>query len=201
MNEDSSCTDCVLHRTAKHRCLPSQGSTSCTLAIFLDSPSYIDDKRGKSFVSDNAEFVKYCLRRMSVPIEMVYLDYIVKCYPKKLPGQKADRMACVNACSQYRLASLQQLTRLKSLVVLGSLGCETFTFEKQIGLKAGADWEPVSPLVRKIVPRVWVGYSPGVLEKKPSEAGAIYRVIYVAAEEAGLHPQVNQSIKPYEFPI
>lgn len=201
MNEDPSCKDCVLHKTAKHRCLPSQGSTNCKLAIFLDSPSYIDDKRGRSFVSDNAEFVRFCLRRMSVAIEEVYLDYIVKCYPKKLPGQKADRMACVNACSQYRLASLQKLKKLKSLVVLGSLGCETFTLEKQIGLKAGADWVPASPLVRQIVPRVWVGFSPGLLENKPSEAGSIYRVIFMATQEAGLKPQANLKIKPYEFTI
>lgn len=201
MNEDPTCTDCILHRTAKHRCLSSQGDVNCRLAIFLDSPAYIDDKRGKSFVSDNAEFVRYCLNRMSVPESLVYLDYIVKCYPKKLPGQKADRMACVNACSQYRLASLQKLKKLRSLVVLGSLGCETFTMEKQIGLRQGTDWVPASPLVRQIVPRVWVGFSPGLLENKPSEAGSIYRVIYIAAEEAGLKPQTNLKIKPYEFTI
>lgn len=180
--------------------MPSQGDENCKLAIYLDSPNFMDEKRGKSFVSDSAEFVKFCLRRMSVSAEDVYLDYIVKCYAGKLPGKKEDRMACVRACSQYRFASLQKLTQLKAMVVLGSLGCETITLEKKIGNRAGAEWPPVSPVMRQHVKHVWVGFSPGLLKEKPAEAGSIYRVIWMAAEEAGLQPQVAK-IKPYEFEI
>lgn len=200
MFENTSCQECVLHQRAKHVCLPSQGGPDCKLAIYLDSPTYMDDKRGRSFVSDNAEFVKYCLRRMSVNVEDVYFDYIVKCYPGKLPGKKKDRMACVRACSQYRFASLQALKNLQSIVVLGAVGCEAITLNKTIGEKAGAEWEPVSPLMRELVKEVWVGFSPGLLAEKPAEAGSIYRVIWSAAEEAGLNPK-TANIKPYEFVI
>lgn len=199
MFENPSCDDCVLHTRAKHRCLPSRGGTDCTLAIYLDSPTYMDDKRGRSFVSDNAMFVDYSLKRMSIDPKHVYMDYIVKCYPGKLPGKKEDRMSCVRACSQYRLASLQALTNLKALVVLGGLGCETMTLNKTVGEKAGAEWAPASPVMKQIADHVWVGYSPGLLAEKPAEAGAIYRVIWAAAEEADLNPKTAQ-IKPYEFP-
>lgn len=201
MFENPSCDDCALHRSAKHRCLPSVGSEDARLAIFLDSPAMIDDKRGRSFVSDNAEFVRYCLSRMSVPLAEVYLDYIVKCYPKKLPGDKAARMACVRACGQYRLAGLQNLPQLKTIVALGSLGCETFTLHKKMGDKQGAEWKPASPIVRGLVEHVWIGFSPGLLKEKPSEAGSIYRVIFMAAKEAGLKPKVNHKLKPYDFQI
>lgn len=191
----------MLHKRAKHRCLPSQGGQDCRLAIFLDSPNFMDDKRGRSFVSDNAEFVKWSLRRMTVDLEDVYLDYIVKCYPGKMPGKKDDRMACVRACSQYRFAALQKLPHIKAVVALGSLGCETFTMVKEVGKKAGADWEPISPVMRQHIDRIWIGMSPGVLKEQPSEAGSIFRVIWMAAEEAGLKPVVNQDVKPYPFEV
>lgn len=201
MNENPECEDCELSKHAHHRCLESEGNTDCKLAIFLDNPGIIEDRRGLSFVSDGALFVKYCLDRMSVPRDEVYLDYIVKCYPNKgkLPGKKGDRMSCVAACSQYRYFALEQLTQLRALVVLGSLGCETMTQHKTIGDRAGAEWEPISLVMRRHVEHVWVGYSPGLLKEKPAEAGAIFRVIWKAAEEAGLEPQVNLKLKPYEF--
>lgn len=201
MFENPECEECVLHKRAKHRCLPSQGDQDCRLAIFLDSPNFLDDKRGKSFVSDNADFVRWCLRRMSVNVTEVYFDYIVKCYPGKLPGKKDERMTCVRACSQYRFAALQKLPHLKAAVALGALGCETFTLDKTIGNKVGAEWEPVSPMVRKFFKHIWIGYSPGMLKEKPSEAGAIFRVIWMAAEEAGFKVKVDPSVKPYVFDV
>lgn len=201
MFEDSDCTDCQLYAKAKHRCLPSIGGENCRLAIFLDSPAMIDDKRGRSFVSDNAEFVKFCLKRMSIRLEDVYLDYIVKCYTPKLPGEKATRMECVRSCAQYRFESLKHLPKLRSIVALGALGCETFTLAKKIGSKQGCEWVPASPIIRQHVEHVWIGFSPGLLKEKPSEAGSIYRVIYMAAKEAGLKPHVNLTLKPYDFQI
>lgn len=199
MNENPECEDCELSGRVLNRCLPSIGNVSCKLAIFLDSPSVIEDRRGRSFVGDNGLFVLFCLDRMSVPRSEVFLDYIVKCCPGKMPGKKGDRMACVAACSQYRFAALEQLTQLKAMVVLGSLGCEAITHHKAIGDKAGAEWKPVSLLMRNYVEHVWVGYSPGLLKEKPSEAGAIYRVIFKAAAEANLNPRPNLKLKPYEF--
>jgi uracil-DNA glycosylase len=167
----------------------------------LDHPSVVEDKRGRSWVGDNAKFVDYCLRRMSIDPTCVFRDYILKCYPQKLPGDKVTRMSCVAACSQYRFEALKELTSLRAMVVLGSLGCETITGHKTIGDYAGAEWAPVSLLMRQHVPEVWIGYSPGILREKASEAGAIYRVIFKAAEAAGLNPHADLSIAPYEFPI
>jgi len=201
MFENTECTDCVLHERAKHRCLPSLGTQDAVLAIYLDSPSFLDDRRGRSFVSDNAEFVKFCLKRMSVSLDNVFLDYIVKCCPGKMPGQKENRMACVRACSQYRFAALQKLPHIKAIVGLGSLACETFTLVKEVGKRAGSDWEPISPIMKQYVDHIWIGMSPGVLKEQPSEAGSIFRVIWMAAEEAGLKPEVNLEIKPYDFAV
>jgi len=200
--EDTNCTDCDLHKKCKHRCLPSHGDLKiCKLAIYLDTPNMVEDRKGRSFEGQSADFVRFCLARMSVPLELVYLDYIIKCYPGKLPGVKSERMGYVAACSQYRFASLQDMPNLKALVALGSLGCETFTGDKTVGARAGAEWPPLGHTMKSLVPHVWIGYSPGMLQEKPSEAGAIYRVIWAAAEEAGLAPQFNPNLKPFQFDI
>lgn len=200
MFENPECTDCELHKKAKHVCIPSVGPATCKLAIFLDVPNFLDDRKGRGFQSENAEFVRFNLRRMSVDPAEVYFDYIVKCCPGKLPGKKADRMTCVNACSQYRYASLEKMPNLKALVVLGGLGCEAMTMDKTIGNKAGSDWVPFSMLMRKFIPKVWVGYSPGLVKEKPAESGSIFRVLWMAAEEAGYNCKVA-NIKPYEFDV
>lgn len=181
--------------------MPSIGDQDCRLAIYLDFPGMIEDKRGRSFVSDGAEFVKFCLQRMSVSLADVYMDYVVKCYPKKLPGGKGDRMECVRACSQYRFAALKEMPHLKTIVALGSLGCETFTLVKKIGDRQGCEWKPSSPIMQHFVEHVWIGYSPGLLKEKPAEAGSIYRVIFMAAKEAGLEPRVNKKLKPFDFQV
>lgn len=201
MFENPECDECVLHTRARHVCLPSEGDQDAVLAIYLDYPSFLDDRRGRSFVSDNAEFVKFCLHRMSVSLDAVFFDYIVKCCPGKMPGKKEDRMTCVRACSQYRFAALQKLPHIKAIVGLGSLACETFTLVKEVGKKAGAEWAPISPIMKQHVDHIWIGMSPGVLKEQPSEAGSIFRVIWMAAEDAGLSPAVNEDMKPYQFDI
>jgi uracil-DNA glycosylase len=136
---------------------------------------------------------------MGIDPAAVYLDYIVKCYGT-LPTKKDARNILVNACD-YKLAALQLLPNLKAVVVLGRVGCEWVTGGSILGDWAGADW----PLARNhtmhcIIPKVWVGYSPGYALEKPSESGGIFRVLWKAAEEAGLNPTVTK-IPPFEFNI
>lgn len=199
MFENVHCSNCSLHAAANLVCMPSQGDETCSLAILLDQPTMVEDKRKKSFVSESADFVKYCLRRMGIDPDTVYLDYIVKCYGK-LPTKKDERNVLVNAC-EYKLAALQTFKSLKAVVVLGKVGCEWVTGGSILGDWAGADW----PLARNhtmhcIIPKVWVGYSPGYAMEKPSESGGIFRVIWKAAEEAGLKPSVTK-IPAFPFNI
>jgi uracil-DNA glycosylase family 4 len=202
MFEDDICADCQLGPRAMHPCLPSIGEgESCRLAIYLDHPNVVEDKRGRSWVGKNAEFVLWCLSRMGISLEYVHLDYVVKCYPpNKLPGKKPDRMACVSTCSQYRNETLPKLPNLKAIVMLGNLGCELVTGSKEIGLWQGSKWPPLGFIMKQIVKEVWIGYSPGYILEKPSEAGGLFRVLWRAAEDAGLRPVVTK-VKPFDFDI
>ena len=200
MYEDPNCQDCRLWRGAKNVCLPSRGPLEASLAIFLDSPSVVEDKRGRSFCGDNAEMLDFQLRRMGIDPRTVYVDYILKCYAKKYPGKKHEKRECFDICSQYRFATLQDMPNLRTVCGLGTLACEALIGSKAIGDYAGSKWEPCEPAMRKLLngDGVWIGYSPGYAIHSPAEGGAVFRVLWKAAEEAGLNPVVTKT-KMFEY--
>jgi uracil-DNA glycosylase family 4 len=66
------------------------------LAIFLDAPTIVEDRRKKPFVAEASVFLRWLLRRMSVDPQKVYMDYVLKCYPK--PNKILPRKHFVNRC-------------------------------------------------------------------------------------------------------
>lgn len=202
MHEISNCQNCFLHKTARSnsRCLKGEGGIEAKLAIFADHPYMLDDRRGRPFVSEAGELLKWMLRRMSLSLESVYIDYTVKCYPEKLPKKKPERYVAIQACSKYRIATLQSL-RPKEIVGFGQLSCESLIGKSNVGDYANTCWPSSDPQVAAIVPRVWIGYSIGYPLNAPGEAHSQFGLIWLAAEAAGLHPQINEAIKPYKFDI
>jgi uracil-DNA glycosylase family 4 len=206
MNENPDCTLCELSKTCNQYsiCLKGEGdSDAAKLVIFLDAPTIVEDRRKRSFVSQSADLVKWMVRRMSLSSEQVYLDYVLKCYPKanKAFGRKADRSAFIHACSVYRVATLQSI-RPTDIVVMGSVACETFLHASKVSQLEGTWWVPLEPQVREAgVERVWVSFSPAYAIEKPAESPAIYRVIFEAARRIGLNPKTNPNIKPFDYGI
>lgn len=198
-----NCNKCLLCNVANSRsiCLDGEGSLDAEMAIYLDTPLVMDDRRHRPLVSQAADFLRHCLKKMGIAPASARIDYTVKCYPaKKMPGKQKDRFDVIWACSEYRIATLQNMPNLKSLVAMGAISCETFVGSATVGDRAGAEWEPREMWLRKIIPHVWVSYSPGYVLEKPSEAGAIFRVLWKAAEEAGLEPRVTK-VPNFEFDI
>lgn len=202
MNENPQCQLCELSATANRRsvCLKGGGSTDAALLIYLDAPTMIDDRRGKSFVSEAADYLRHLLDLMSVSRHDVYVDYVLKCYPKpnKSFGKKAPRAAMIEACSVYRLATLQQL-KPKAIIAMGALPCEAFIGEQKVDRFEGTCWIPNEPFVREFVERVWITYSPAYALKDPANAVSIYRTLFQAAEEAGLNPKFNKNAKAFDY--
>jgi uracil-DNA glycosylase family 4 len=201
-NENPDCQLCDLSTTCspESRCLKGEGSLDAKLAIYLDAPTIVEDRRHKSFVAEAAEYLKWLLKRMSVSSADVYIDYVLKCYPKtnKNFGKKAYRGQMLEACSTYRVATLQLIKPL-AIVAMGRTACEAFTGSQEIGEYEGARWVPTEPRIREIVDGVWVTYSPGYALESPAESVGIYRILFAAAEEAGLKPQLNKKVIPYDY--
>lgn len=198
MNENSNCQLCQLSATANERsvCLKGRGEKDAPLLILLDAPGIIEDKRGRSFVSEGSEYLDFLMSKMSVPREKYYLDYILKCYPKpcKEFGRKAPRQQMIEACSTYLIATLQFL-KPKVIVLMGTIACETAMGKEKVSEFEGTKWIPNDPLFRNFVDRVWITYNPAYGIQDPSETVGIYRTLFCAAEEAKLKPHWNPTPK------
>lgn len=201
MFEDRTCTDCCLAKECEHPCMPSVGNQfEARMAIYVDQPSWMDDQRNRSFISDSAELIWHFIDRMGINRELVFLDYVLKCAAgKQVPGRKSDRLVCIQACSKYRFATLQAIPNLKNIVAMGQIALEAFTGNTELKNFEGMSW-PVSELsVRAAgVEKVWCTYNPNYLLEKPAEVPEVYRVIWRAAEAAGLSP-VETKVKPFNW--
>ena len=188
-----------MHRGTKTVCLQGKGNVdSAKMIVYLDRPSFMDDKRGRSFVDESADLLRYMFKRMGIDVETdVYFDYIIKCRgDKKLISQKAARMEVVEACSKYRLVTLQEI-KPKAIVALGSVALEAFIGRSDIGEHEGVAWDSGEFGVQC---KVWVAYAPDYIFNKASEAPSLYRVLWRAAAQAGLKPQ-ETSIAPYPWKL
>lgn len=201
--EDPNCQLCPLFAEANHPCLQGSGRRdSAKLAIFCDNPLYMDDVRGRAHMSDGGLLLQALLKRMSLNLETdVRLDYIVKCYPgKAMPSKKRDRLAIIEACSNYRFATLQSMPNLAACVGMGRLCLEAFNGSTEIGKFEGESWWPHEALVKARLHHVWYTYSPHYLIEKPAETPGVYRILWTAAVEAGLKPVDNPEAFDFVWP-
>lgn len=203
MFENPSCTKCSLSETCnpKARCLKGEGGVNdINLAIYADHPYFMDDRRKRSFTSEPGQFLRWMLRRMSIPLERVYMDYVAKCYPSKLPKAWKEREPIVSSCSEYRIATLQKL-QPKHIVTFGELSCQVFTGHSKLKEFVNANWPPSESWIRKFCQNIWVGYSLAYPTNSPSDAYQLFGLLWIAAEAAGLNPVVNESVQPFKFEI
>lgn len=176
-------------------CLKGEGGTAPKLLIYFDAPSIVDDRRGRAFMSEPATLLRWMLRRLSIPETKVYCDYVLKCYPTncKTYTKKAYRQAYIEACSKYRVATLQ-LLRPAAIIAMGSKACEAFVGNDKVASFEGTYWTPQEPFVREIVDRVYITYNPAYALKDPAESVSIYRTLQAAAEYAGIKTKLAQVI-------
>ena len=200
--ENPNCRLCDLWQSADERsvCLKGGGSRDAKLVIYLDAPSIVEDRRHLPLVSEAADFLRFLLLRMSIMPSQVYVDYVLKCYPKnnKNIGKKAFRAEMIEACSTYRVATLQSI-RPKALIAMGTIACEAFTGSSEIKGYVGTSWTCNEPRIREIVEKVWVSYSPAYPLEAPAESVPIYRTLFAAAEEAGLQPKLNKKTPLFDY--
>lgn len=202
MKENPNCTRCQLSSFANERsvCLKGRGSKDAALLILLSAPSVVDDRRHQSFVSDEADYLDNLMKRMSIDRSSYYLDYVLKCYPKtcKAFGTKAHRQQMIEACSIYRIATLQ-FVKPKAVVLMGSTACEAVMGSEKVALFEGTDWIPREPKMREFVDKVWITYSAAYGLQDPTESVGIYRVLLNAAIDAGLSPRYDNKLIQYDY--
>ena len=201
MEENPACERCELHTTAGKRsvCLKGRGGDIATVAIFLDAPNELEDRRGRGCVSDGVEWLMWAFQRMSIPAEQFYIDYIIKCCPKRNRnyGKKAYRQVMTEACSYYRFATVAIL-KPKAIIAMGGKACEAFVGQDRVSAYEGASWTPLEPEIREVVPCVWVTYSPAYSLQDPAESVSIFRTLWFAVMSTGLVPKIAD-IPPFDY--
>ncbi len=181
-----NCTKCLLHKFARTNCFQPRGSSNPKLLIRLDYPYIDDDKGGQSKAT---KLLLWMIKRMSLSLEQIAIDYILKCHkPKQQLKKKPERLEAIRQCKSNDNLSIKP----KAIVLMGSIACES-KFPDQLKNREGAYWFDN--------PRVFVTYSPAYAIETPSQIVGIYRMIWWAAEYAGLNPKFNPQIKPFNYDI
>lgn len=188
--QTKDCTKCPLHEFAKTNCHPGKGSLNPKLLIRLDYPYIDDDRSGIIGNSQATKLLLWLLKRMSLTLDEIAIDFVLKCHkPKNQLKKKPDRLNAINQCRSND--SFKQFF-VKAIVLMGSIACES-RFKEQLKDKESAFWQDN--------PRIFVTYSPAYAIETPSETVGIYRMIWWAAEHAGLKPKFNPNIKPFNYDI
>lgn len=198
------CTACALHRSCRTVCMSGRTRHALKgrrprLLVFTDAPDYFADNAGKPYALDTGKLLDWMFRRMSVDPEDVGYEYTLHCYPKKdLPSTKSGRQVCIEECSQYRFATIAKI-KPRAIAVLGTVSLEAFTGKSRVGDYEGRTltcWEPV---VREHCDTCWVGYSIAYCLVSPSDTYRVFRVLYMAAKDAGLNPKLNPLVPPFTW--
>jgi uracil-DNA glycosylase len=154
------------------------GNPQAKLVILLDWP-------GDHFAE---KLLIWILQRLSLTEKDVWIDYVFKCQVTLQKPKKAWLLESYKTCWNHIIR--QEVFNASSVVVAGNWGCE-FVVEGKMKDKHGSKDEKRE---------VWVCYSFKYLLMNPAECVDNWRVLFKAAEEAGLKPEMNLSVPAFDFP-
>lgn len=174
-NNNNKCTECLACNKLIN-CKPGIGNPNADLAIFVDYP----DRMGMQFL--DWMLAKTCLR----PSE-VYIDFILKCGKTPATGKKKPREESIVICHDRHP---RPGFGMSQIVLLGKMAIEASTDTKAAKDLYGLQ-DPATGF--------WCGYSPAYCAMNPSESYRVYRLLYKAAEAAGLTPGFDPSIEMFDF--
>lgn len=196
------CKDCSLHTGTSCVCMKGKGETYGTMTVFTDFPDYFATRARRAYALDVGRFLDWMFERMSINPRLINYEYTLRCYAQKtLPTTKAGRLVCIQECNQYRFAIVAK-QRPKAIVTLGQVSLEAFTGRTKLKDNNGLQ-VPTNELIisrRCGIEHIWCGYSVQYALMSPSESPDMFRVLWYAAEEAGLKPKLNPSVTPFQWP-
>lgn len=196
-----NCVACSLHKTSLTVGMdgPLQ-STSAKLLIYVDSPTEEEDKKHKAGSSKNIKMVRHLMDTMSLDPKDVSIQFTLKCFkPKHALTKKEERLQAIKACFEHTSQQIRQLVSVKSIVTMGAASCEAFFGGAQLKTKEGTKSNPHDKEIRAKVNQVWIAYAPAYADATPAETLRLYRVMFRAAQQAGLNPVFNPNAKPYDY--
>jgi uracil-DNA glycosylase family 4 len=194
---NESCKKCDLGLQGCHSvCLWGVGGTKPKLMIVGESPSQDDDNVGAPFSGRMGRILDHILGYWSLDREEIYFTNVIKCRPSsgKLPGKKADREEIIESCMTYFDEEFQAV-KPRAILALGVTALQALTEGDAVDIATwqGREWGRYGSA------RLFVGYHPGFLMKKPSQERYLSATVMMAAIAAGLKPSHKLGHPPFDY--
>lgn len=190
----TACTACELHEHCYTVGMNPIGPENAPLMVFLDCPPAEDDMRHKFGESHVAKFVRWMMNRNGLKEEEYRVAFTLKCsIPKKTITKKVQKYEVIDACTPHRIASLQNC---KCALVMGELSVLAF-LDQPLKKTVNCIWP--SQEIKGL--SVAVSYAPGYALQNPSQSVGMARLMWLAAEKAGLKPYFNAEAGQFDYHI
>lgn len=173
------CKACSLSSRSTN-CKRGFGNSAAPLLIYITSPGY---KKAE-------DLIVWMILKMGLSEKDVYIDYILRCPApsgsKTKTSSKKTRLPIIETCTKL----WPTFGRGQEVVTLGNIPYEAFSDRSKVsGYEGRYDKDN----------EVWCGYGLDYCLQNPAEALRVWRLIYKAAEKAGLQPK-HTDITLFEFP-
>jgi uracil-DNA glycosylase family 4 len=116
----SSCTRCVLYKTATHA-VPGEGSAHGGLLCVGEAPGAQEDATGRPFIGQAGQLLTKILQAVNLSREEVFILNVLKHRP---PGNRNPLPEEVGACSPYLIRQIE-LVSPKVILALGTFAAQT----------------------------------------------------------------------------
>lgn len=116
----SSCTRCVLYKTATHA-VPGEGSAQAGLLCVGEAPGAQEDATGRPFIGQAGQLLTKILQAVNLSREEVFILNVLKHRP---PGNRNPLPEEVGACSPYLIRQIE-LVSPKVILALGTFAAQT----------------------------------------------------------------------------
>lgn len=167
------CTACSLS-SKEHNCASGWGNPNAKLVVLLDCPG--DLLAEKLFI--------WITKRLNLTGNDIWVDYILKC-PIPKGTKKKELLECYITC---KAKHSRYWGNGQTFVYCGNHTTDL------IGKKK------MKEVHGKKVDGIWYMYSFKYLLINPAECVESWRVLFKAAEEAGLKPKMIVDVEPFRFP-
>ena len=170
------CQKCEL---AKHRkrVVWGEGNPDAPVFIVLDNPGLREDREGNAFVCGTRETLQIGLREAGIPLDSVYVTYLLKCRPVRA----YDKPMAREACSSHLRLQLA-VNKPSILLGLGNTVVETLFPEKETDVKSlRGKWLDYQGLP------IAFSYHPLAVRRRPNLMNAFVEDLNGVAEKLKAH--------------
>lgn len=172
------CTECNLGKscTAHANASAGWGNPQAKLVIVLDCPGgHLEEA-----------LLVWLLKKAGLIADDVWVDYTFKC-PIESKIRKELHLEYYKKC--WKQYPRNEIENNHTLILCGNYSVQLLAGEKLKDING-----------RKAKTDAWCIYSMGYALMNPAICVDIWRVIFKAAEEAGLKPKLNQTLEVFKFP-